>query len=128
MSNDRIDGRDAGFGGEQDPRDIACAFCGKAPHQVSAMISGPGGIYICDECISVCADAMMRDMGASNAGEYESPAPAAYGRGAGTGRHARPVQPFLALIIRRAKGINRFIQQIQILKAIRSVMVDICGF
>ena len=89
MSNDRIDGRDASFGGEQDPRDIACAFCGKAPHQVSAMISGPGGIYICDECISVCADAMMRDMGASNAGEHESPAPAAYGRGAGTGRHAR---------------------------------------
>ena len=27
------------------------------------MISGPNGIYICDECISVCADAMMRDLG-----------------------------------------------------------------
>lgn len=88
MPNDRIDGRDAGFGGEQNPRDIACAFCGKAPHQVSAMISGPGGIYICDECISVCADAMMRDMGLNNGpGDYDSPAPAAYGRG--SGRHAR---------------------------------------
>ena len=43
--------------------DIACAFCGKRPHQVAAMISGPNGIYICDECISVCADAMMRDLG-----------------------------------------------------------------
>ena len=40
-----------------------CAFCGKTPQQVNAMISGPNGIYICDECISVCADAMMRDMG-----------------------------------------------------------------
>lgn len=27
------------------------------------MISGPNGIYICDECISISADAMMRDMG-----------------------------------------------------------------
>ena len=39
-----------------------CAFCGKTGDQVNAMISGPNGIYICDECISVCADAMMRDM------------------------------------------------------------------
>ncbi|MCL2889322.1 MAG: ATP-dependent Clp protease ATP-binding subunit ClpX [Eggerthellaceae bacterium] len=42
---------------------IFCTFCGKAPHQVAAMISGPGGIYICDECISICADAMMNDLG-----------------------------------------------------------------
>ena len=40
-----------------------CAFCGKTGDQVNAMISGPNGIYICDECISVCADAMMRDLG-----------------------------------------------------------------
>ena len=39
-----------------------CAFCGKTGDQVNAMISGPNGIYICDECISVCADAMMRDI------------------------------------------------------------------
>jgi ATP-dependent Clp protease ATP-binding subunit ClpX len=43
--------------------DITCAFCGKNPQQVNAMISGPNGIYICDECISICAEAMMRDMG-----------------------------------------------------------------
>ena len=40
-----------------------CAFCGKTGDQVNAMISRPNGIYICDECISVCADAMMRDLG-----------------------------------------------------------------
>ena len=44
-----------------------CAFCGKTGDQVNAMISGPNGIYICDECISVCADAMMRDLGLSTA-------------------------------------------------------------
>ena len=41
--NDR---RDEHFEG-QSPDDIACAFCGKRPHQVAAMISGPNGIYIC---------------------------------------------------------------------------------
>ena len=54
---DRTDGR---YGERED---IVCAFCGKRPEQVAAMISGPNGIYICDECISVCADAMMRDLG-----------------------------------------------------------------
>lgn len=56
------DKRDNEFEG-RNPEDIACAFCGKRPHQVAAMISGPNGICICDECISVCADAMMRDLG-----------------------------------------------------------------
>ncbi|NBI31824.1 ATP-dependent Clp protease ATP-binding subunit ClpX [Enterorhabdus sp. P55] len=51
--------------------DIYCAFCGKVPQQVNAMISGPNGIYICDECISVCADAMMRDLGFSMSQELD---------------------------------------------------------
>ena len=55
------DDRNDGF--SEDPAEIACAFCGKHPQEVAAMISGPNGIYICDECISVCADAMMRDLG-----------------------------------------------------------------
>ena len=42
--------------------DIYCRFCGKSPEQVGALISGPDGIYICDECISICADAMMHEM------------------------------------------------------------------
>lgn len=68
--------------------DIACAFCGKHPHEVTAMISGPNGIYICDECISVCADAMMRDLGLS------VPPEAMAGPGTEpelTGRHAKHV-------------------------------------
>lgn len=40
-----------------------CSFCGKSGDQVNALVSGPNGIYICDECISICAEAMMRDMG-----------------------------------------------------------------
>ncbi len=49
-----------GFG---DSEDMICAFCGKSSQQVTAMISGPNGIYICDECISVCSEAMMQEMG-----------------------------------------------------------------
>ncbi|MEF9841727.1 MAG: ATP-dependent Clp protease ATP-binding subunit ClpX [Raoultibacter sp.] len=55
---------------EPDAKDIVCAFCGKSPQQVAAMISGPNGIYICDECISVCADAMMRDLGLNVPSDY----------------------------------------------------------
>ncbi len=45
-----------------DADDITCAFCGKPSLQARSMIQGPNGIYICDECIAVCADAMMQDM------------------------------------------------------------------
>lgn len=42
--------------------DIRCTFCGKTPDQVNAMISGPDGIFICDDCISLSAEAMMADL------------------------------------------------------------------
>lgn len=77
--DDEFEGRDA---------DIACAFCGKQPHQVAAMISGPNGIYICDECISVCADAMMRDLGLSVPGHDEAAMAEGFSH-AEEGRHAR---------------------------------------
>ncbi len=72
----------------RDPDDIVCAFCGKQPHQVAAMISGPNGIYICDECISVCADAMMRDLGLNVPGADVSGMVEQASRPDG-GRHAR---------------------------------------
>jgi ATP-dependent Clp protease ATP-binding subunit ClpX len=47
-----------------------CSFCGKSGDQVNALVSGPNGIYICDECISICAEAMMRDMGRHVNGDF----------------------------------------------------------
>lgn len=35
---------------------IRCSFCNKPQAQVKKMISGPAGVYICDECISICSD------------------------------------------------------------------------
>lgn len=43
-------------------QEIHCTFCGKTPEQVNAMIQGPNGVYICDECISLSAEAMMTDL------------------------------------------------------------------
>ncbi|WP_080797084.1 ATP-dependent Clp protease ATP-binding subunit ClpX [Arabiibacter massiliensis] len=83
--NDRRDDEFEGRGSE----DITCAFCGKHPHQVAAMISGPNGIYICDECISVCADAMMRDLGLNVPAFDAAAALEQQPSRAETGRHAR---------------------------------------
>ena len=31
-----------------------CTFCEKSRHHVQSLISGPPGIYICNECIDIC--------------------------------------------------------------------------
>ncbi len=35
---------------------IRCSFCNKTQGQVKKMIAGPAGVYICDECVSICSD------------------------------------------------------------------------
>ena len=35
---------------------IRCSFCGKTEDQVRKLIAGPGGAYICDECIGICSE------------------------------------------------------------------------
>lgn len=33
-----------------------CSFCGKSQEQVERLIAGPGGIYICDQCVALCQE------------------------------------------------------------------------
>ena len=33
-----------------------CSFCNRTENQVSKLIAGPEGVYICDECVAICAD------------------------------------------------------------------------
>ena len=33
-----------------------CSFCGKNQDQVKRLIAGPGAVYICDECVELCAE------------------------------------------------------------------------
>ncbi len=35
---------------------IRCSFCGKTQDQVRKLIAGPNGVYICDDCIDICAE------------------------------------------------------------------------
>jgi len=41
---------------------IKCSFCGKRQDQVRKMIAGPNGVYICDECIDICADIVDEEL------------------------------------------------------------------
>ena len=36
--------------------EIRCSFCNKTQDQVKKLIAGPAGVYICDECVDICAD------------------------------------------------------------------------
>ena len=35
---------------------VRCSFCNKTGEQVRKLIAGPSGVYICDECVEICAD------------------------------------------------------------------------
>ena len=35
---------------------VRCSFCNKTQDQVRKLIAGPAGVYICDECVDICAD------------------------------------------------------------------------
>ncbi|HUM83391.1 MAG TPA: ATP-dependent Clp protease ATP-binding subunit ClpX [Lachnospiraceae bacterium] len=48
---------------------IRCSFCGKTEDQVRKMISGPNGVYICDECVEICAEIVDEEHG----NEQETP-------------------------------------------------------
>ncbi len=37
-------------------KQIKCSFCGKPQDAVRKLISGPTGVYICDECVDICVD------------------------------------------------------------------------
>src|SRR5690625_2016126 len=39
-----------------DDKTLYCSFCNKSKDEVSKLISGPDAVYICDECVTLCAD------------------------------------------------------------------------
>lgn len=45
--------------GKSSDSKVKCSFCGKPQDQVKKLISGPAGVYICDECIEICNDIIM---------------------------------------------------------------------
>jgi hypothetical protein len=41
-------------GGSAPTKTLYCSFCFKSQHNVKMLISGPAGIFICDECVELC--------------------------------------------------------------------------
>lgn len=44
----------AAAGPTEPAKTLFCSFCFKSQHQVKKLISGPGNIFICDECVELC--------------------------------------------------------------------------
>ena len=42
--------------------DVRCSFCGKTQEQARKLIAGPAGVYICDECVEICADILEEEL------------------------------------------------------------------
>ena len=40
---------------------IQCSFCGKPQDMVERLLSGPNGVYICDECIELCHEIIQEE-------------------------------------------------------------------
>ncbi len=47
-----------------DSKQLRCSFCGKTQDQVRRLVAGPG-VYICDECISLCNDIISEEFAMS---------------------------------------------------------------
>jgi len=37
-----------------------CSFCSKAGSEVSQLVAGPDGVYICDNCVTICNDILAQ--------------------------------------------------------------------
>ena len=43
-----------------------CSFCAKDQSRVRRLVAGPGGVYICDECVEACRDVIREEAGAES--------------------------------------------------------------
>lgn len=53
--------------------EVRCSFCNKTQSQVRKLIAGPAGVYICDECIDICADILEEELEDDEAAESACP-------------------------------------------------------
>ncbi|MDY3917461.1 MAG: ATP-dependent Clp protease ATP-binding subunit ClpX [Candidatus Limivivens sp.] len=48
--------------GKSQEHKVRCSFCNKSEDQVRKLIAGPEGVYICDECIEICAEIVEEEL------------------------------------------------------------------
>ena len=47
--------------GKNNDEELHCSFCNKKQHQVKKLIQGPNGVYIGDECVSICREILTEE-------------------------------------------------------------------
>jgi len=70
-----------------------CSFCGKGQEQVHRLIAGPGGVYICNECIDLCREIIEEEqasVGHPPPGNAQDAGIAHDARWVSSSGHARP--------------------------------------
>ena len=58
---------------KNDERVVRCSFCGKRQEQVRRIMSGPNGVYICNECVELCNTLLREDMYETEPSSIERP-------------------------------------------------------
>lgn len=51
---------------------LLCSFCGKSHTEVERLIAGRG-VYICNECIELCAEILVEERSRTQSGEPAEP-------------------------------------------------------
>ena len=46
---------------EKDPENLYCSFCGRPKDRTSRLVVAPGGVYICEACVELCAQVLKSD-------------------------------------------------------------------
>lgn len=49
---------------------MSCSFCGKTQDQVRKLVAGQG-VYICDECVELCAEIVEEEVGLEEGFEFK---------------------------------------------------------
>ncbi len=47
----------------------ACSFCGRTKKQIDAFVEGPGGVFICPECVDLCYNIVRQERRRMHGGE-----------------------------------------------------------
>ncbi|MBP3543346.1 MAG: ATP-dependent Clp protease ATP-binding subunit ClpX, partial [Lachnospiraceae bacterium] len=47
--------------GRMDEKKLRCSFCNKPQDQVRKLIAGSNNVFICDECIDLCAEILEEE-------------------------------------------------------------------
>jgi len=93
-----------------DRRELQCSFCGKTQSEVWMLIAGPY-VYICDACVYLCHDILVKDKdGESKEGKTE---PAVWVNGSRPERRAAaPARDMEKRVERMKIDINRAIDHV----------------